>query len=166
MDIARGVPSPSTLSAFVEQQQNQDQSQSAASETTTSGRSTPATSSSDASKADPPFDFQKFLDQMKSRNAEIVAKYLKSCVAVLSVSILPLNFLISFLSNFAKRTFTVSDQVKIINDFLNVSGTSFPSSSNVLYFSLSSNPCESRKSGRMLPTPSSITRWRAWRNLS
>lgn len=26
-----------------------------------------------------------------------------------------------FLSNFAKRTFTVSDQVKIINDFLNVS---------------------------------------------
>ncbi|KAJ7917528.1 hypothetical protein B0H13DRAFT_1994834 [Mycena leptocephala] len=92
MDIARGVPSPSTLSAFVEQQQNQDQSQSAASETTTSGRSTPATSSSDA----------KILDQMKSRNAEIVAKYLKSCVA-----------------QFAKRTFTVSDQVKIINDFLN-----------------------------------------------
>lgn len=25
-----------------------------------------------------------------------------------------------FLSNFAKRTFTVSDQIKIINDFLNV----------------------------------------------
>ncbi|KAJ7043737.1 hypothetical protein C8F04DRAFT_1028802 [Mycena alexandri] len=105
MDIARGVPSPSTLSAFVEQQsqpQNQAQSQTTASEPTTSGRSTPATSSSDASKADPPFDFQKFLDQMKSRNAEIVAKYLKS-----------------FLSNFAKRTFTVSDQIKIINDFLN-----------------------------------------------
>ncbi|KAJ7879964.1 hypothetical protein B0H14DRAFT_3858242 [Mycena olivaceomarginata] len=116
MDVARGVPSPSTLSAFVEQQNQQPQSQdtstqsqdpstqSAASisETTTSGRSTPATSSSEASKADPPFDFQKFLDQMKSRNAEIVAKYLKS-----------------FLSNFAKRTFTVGDQVKIINDFLN-----------------------------------------------
>ncbi|KAJ6581649.1 hypothetical protein B0H19DRAFT_1116119 [Mycena capillaripes] len=108
VDVARGVPSPSTLSAFVEQQQqnpdqsqSQSQSQSAASETT-SGRSTPATSSSDASKVDPPFDFQKFLDQMKSRHAEIVAKYLKS-----------------FLSNFAKRTFTVSDQVKIINDFLN-----------------------------------------------
>lgn len=48
------------------------------------------------------FDFQKFLDQMKSRNAEPVSKYLRS-----------------FLSNFAKRTFTVSDQVKIINDFLN-----------------------------------------------
>ena len=26
-----------------------------------------------------------------------------------------------FLSNFAKRTFTVNDQVKLINDFLNVS---------------------------------------------
>ncbi|KAJ7504270.1 hypothetical protein B0H11DRAFT_1981447 [Mycena galericulata] len=104
MDVARGVPSPSTLSAFVEQQQQPQQTQdqqSAASETT-SGRSTPGTSSSDVGKADPPFDFQKFLDQMKTRHAEIVAKYLKS-----------------FLSNFAKRTFTVSDQVKIINDFLN-----------------------------------------------
>ncbi|KAJ7105475.1 hypothetical protein C8R43DRAFT_1046452 [Mycena crocata] len=104
MDIARGVPSPSTLTAFVEQQQqqqSQDPQPAAAastSETTTSGSSTP----SDASKADPPFDFQKFLDQMKTRHAEVVAKYLKS-----------------FLSNFAKRTFTVSDQVKIINDFLN-----------------------------------------------
>ncbi|KAF8216650.1 hypothetical protein K438DRAFT_1914512 [Mycena galopus ATCC 62051] len=106
LDVARGVPSPSTLSAFVEQQTQQPdtsaQSAASASETNASGRSTPATSSSETSKADPPFDFQKFLDQMKSRNSEIVAKYLKS-----------------FLSNFAKRTFTVSDQVKIINDFLN-----------------------------------------------
>ncbi|KAI0057428.1 hypothetical protein BV25DRAFT_1831100 [Artomyces pyxidatus] len=51
---------------------------------------------------DPPFDFQKFLDQMKSKSAEPVARYLRS-----------------FLSNFAKRTFTVTDQVKLINDFLN-----------------------------------------------
>ncbi|KAK7025183.1 vacuolar protein sorting-associated protein 9a [Favolaschia claudopus] len=109
MDVARGVPSPSTLSAFVEQQTQQPQNResitqapSSAGETSTSGRSTPGTSTSEASRGDPPFDFQKFLDQMKSRNAEIVAKYLKS-----------------FLSNFAKRTFTVSDQVKIINDFLN-----------------------------------------------
>lgn len=105
MDIARGVPSPSTLSAFVEQQQRQQaqpqqqHSQEASSESTTSGSSTPG---NDAGRADPPFDFQKFLDQMKSRHAEAVAKYLKS-----------------FLGNFAKRTFTVSDQVKIINDFLN-----------------------------------------------
>jgi hypothetical protein len=51
---------------------------------------------------DPPFDFQKFLDQMKTKSAEPVARYLRS-----------------FLSNFAKRTFTVTDQVKLINDFLN-----------------------------------------------
>ncbi|KAA1470201.1 hypothetical protein DENSPDRAFT_835935 [Dentipellis sp. KUC8613] len=51
--------------------------------------------------APPPFDFQKFLDQMKSKGAEPVARYLRS-----------------FLSNFSKRTFTVTDQVKLINDFL------------------------------------------------
>ncbi|CAK5283173.1 unnamed protein product [Mycena citricolor] len=108
MDIARPVPSPSTLSAFVEQQ-TQPPKPAPAIETTTivttststSRSSTPAASSS--STDPPPFDFQKFLDQMKSRHAEIVAKYLKS-----------------FLGNFAKRTFTVNDQIKIINDFLNV----------------------------------------------
>ena len=35
--------------------------------------------------------------------------------------LLPFNRHVSFLSNFAKRTFTVNDQVKIINDFLAVS---------------------------------------------
>ncbi|KAH9967182.1 hypothetical protein BC827DRAFT_1123296 [Russula dissimulans] len=51
---------------------------------------------------DPPFDFQKFLDQMKTKSAEPVARYLRS-----------------FLNNFSKRTFTVNDQIKLINDFLN-----------------------------------------------
>ncbi|TFK64094.1 hypothetical protein BDN72DRAFT_901836 [Pluteus cervinus] len=60
------------------------------------GRSTQAKPSSDQ------FDFQIFLDQLKSKSAEPVGKYLRS-----------------FLSNFAKRTFTMSDQVKIIGDFLN-----------------------------------------------
>jgi Rab5 GDP/GTP exchange factor len=32
---------------------------------------------------DPPFDFQKFLDQMKSKSAEPVARYLRSCVLLL-----------------------------------------------------------------------------------
>ncbi|KAJ7623156.1 hypothetical protein FB45DRAFT_1061115 [Roridomyces roridus] len=107
MDVAQGVPTPSTLSSFIEQQQqppqeSQHQDPQSASTETTSGTNTPGTSSTQADKGDPPFDFQKFLDQMKSRHAEIVARYLKS-----------------FLSNFAKRTFTVNDQVKIINDFLN-----------------------------------------------
>jgi Rab5 GDP/GTP exchange factor len=31
------------------------------------------------------------------------------------------NFACRFLSNFSKRTFTINDQIKIINDFLNVS---------------------------------------------
>lgn len=35
-------------------------------------------SSKDGKGGDPPFDFQKFLDQMKSKSAEPVAKYLKS----------------------------------------------------------------------------------------
>lgn len=29
---------------------------------------------------DPPFDFQKFLDQMKTKSAEPIARYLRSCV--------------------------------------------------------------------------------------
>lgn len=37
------------------------------------------------------------------------------------MTLLPFNRHVSFLSNFAKRTFTVNDQVKIINDFLAVS---------------------------------------------
>ncbi|KAH7098250.1 hypothetical protein BKA62DRAFT_622949 [Auriculariales sp. MPI-PUGE-AT-0066] len=48
-----------------------------------------------------PFDFQRFLEQMKMRSAEPVAKYLRS-----------------FLSNFSKKTFTVNDQVKLIHNFL------------------------------------------------
>ncbi|VDB90681.1 unnamed protein product [Peniophora sp. CBMAI 1063] len=53
-------------------------------------------------EGDPPaFDFQRFLDQMKLKSAEPIAKYLRS-----------------FLNNFTKRTFTVADQIKLINDFL------------------------------------------------
>jgi hypothetical protein len=84
---------------------------------------------------DPPFDFQKFLDQMKTKSAEPVARYLRSFVPnfvrFLALRLMPLES--RFLSNFAKRTFTVSDQIKLINDFLNVgdllSETSQPDSS-------------------------------------
>ncbi|KAH7335438.1 hypothetical protein B0J17DRAFT_770054 [Rhizoctonia solani] len=47
------------------------------------------------------FDFQKFLDQLKSRPADPVAKYLRS-----------------FLHNFSKKNFTVNDQIKLVHDFL------------------------------------------------
>ncbi|KAF7308905.1 hypothetical protein MKEN_01091000 [Mycena kentingensis (nom. inval.)] len=92
---ARAVPSPSKLSGFVEQQTREGGDEPPPQ----SNQSTPPPPT--APGEPPPFDFQRFLDQMKSRHAEVVAKYLKS-----------------FLSNFSKRTFTVGDQVKIIQDFL------------------------------------------------
>lgn len=68
-----------------------------------SGTSSPRPGKDRAMKDEPPpFDFQLFLDQMKSRSAEPVAKYLRS-----------------FLSNFAKKSLAVHDQVKVINEFLN-----------------------------------------------
>ncbi|KAI1174895.1 hypothetical protein F4777DRAFT_598878 [Nemania sp. FL0916] len=48
-----------------------------------------------------PFDFHRFLDQLKHKKADPVARYLKS-----------------FLTEFAKRQWMVHEQVKIISDFL------------------------------------------------
>ncbi|KZT69321.1 hypothetical protein DAEQUDRAFT_669973 [Daedalea quercina L-15889] len=115
LETATSVPSPATLSSFAQQQTAPptrppmvDPENSSATEVTGgSGRSTPGIQDLErdrgkaVDKDNPPFDFQKFLDQMKLKGAEPVAKYLRS-----------------FLSNFAKRTFTVTDQVKLINDFL------------------------------------------------
>lgn len=107
LDTAKAVPSATHSSFEVQQDTSRD-----ASTTTPNSLPTRPTTQSRSGTTSPvlggkekdeiSFDFQKFLDQMKSRNAEPVSKYLRS-----------------FLSNFAKRTFTVSDQVKIINDFLN-----------------------------------------------
>ncbi|CAE6441764.1 unnamed protein product [Rhizoctonia solani] len=47
------------------------------------------------------FDFQRFLDQLKSRPAEPVAKYLRS-----------------FLNTFSMKSSTVNDQIRIVHDFL------------------------------------------------
>jgi len=106
LDAAKAAPALPTLSSS-EMQQHIPQDDSI---TAPDGSTTPPTIRSRSSSPAPggnereeiPFDFQKFLDQMKSRGAEPVSRYLRS-----------------FLSNFAKRTFTVNDQVKIINDFLN-----------------------------------------------
>ncbi|KAG8834952.1 hypothetical protein FRC17_006255 [Serendipita sp. 399] len=62
---------------------------------------TPARSDSRARSGEGQFDFQKFLDQLKTRSAEPVAQFLRS-----------------FLNHFSKRTFTVSDQVKLVQQFL------------------------------------------------
>ncbi|KAH6915834.1 guanine nucleotide exchange factor Vps9 [Coprinopsis sp. MPI-PUGE-AT-0042] len=108
IDAARSVPSPATLSSFASQQDaSRPSSNPRAVDALTvsdaraeagSGTASPSPSNKTAEGA---FDFQIFLDQMKTRSAEPVSKYLRS-----------------FLSNFSKRTFTVNDQVKIINDFL------------------------------------------------
>lgn len=70
---------------------------------------------------DLPFDFQTFLDQMKSKSAEPVAKYLRRYHTVLSSFDMPtyLSFT-SFLTNFSRKTFSVNDQIKLIQDFLDV----------------------------------------------
>ncbi|KAL4062589.1 hypothetical protein J3A83DRAFT_4363455 [Scleroderma citrinum] len=128
MDTAKPIapPSPRTVTSFAAQQQQPPAQPTAPSplsnrvpvqsdnniEKSQPSQDPPATmltsldsgsgSETPRKEKDPSFDFQKFLDQMKSRSVEPVAKYLRS-----------------FLSNFAKRTFTANDQVKIINDFLN-----------------------------------------------
>ncbi|KAG1725754.1 hypothetical protein EDB19DRAFT_1754410 [Suillus lakei] len=122
MDAAKPIatPSPATMSSFAQQQ-----SQCAASSplskqiplpsdytalksqsapdtrSATPAIASPSGSESPRKDKDPSFNFQKFLDQMKTRGAEPLGKYVRS-----------------FLSNFTKRPFTVNDQIKIINDFL------------------------------------------------
>ncbi|KIM44474.1 hypothetical protein M413DRAFT_442446 [Hebeloma cylindrosporum] len=104
---ANVVPSPSTLSSFASQQEIPRSERLDNGKAVASGTSTPTNQSGNGAASPVPkpndggFDFQKFLDQMKTKSADPVSKYLRS-----------------FLSNFAKRTFTVKDQVKIINDFL------------------------------------------------
>ncbi|WBW72071.1 GEF Vps901 [Schizosaccharomyces osmophilus] len=63
----------------------------------------PSTSNgySETEIGEPVFDFHRFLEQLRSSPAEPVAKYLKS-----------------FLSEFLKRRWSVSYQVKLIQDFL------------------------------------------------
>lgn len=89
LDSAAAVPSPATLSSFAQQQSAPqprplDDAPSAGNQATASGsgRSTP---SGKAKESEPPsFDFQRFLDQMKLKGAEPVAKFLRSYVSVSS----------------------------------------------------------------------------------
>ena len=50
------------------------------------------------------FDFNFFLEQMRNKSAEPIAKYLRS-----------------FLREFGKKHWNVNDQIRVINDFLDVS---------------------------------------------
>lgn len=88
IDMATTISSP-TISTFAQQQkqtrsQSQQPAQNRHSQKIPTSVSTPiarASSERDRDKDEPiPFDFQKFLDQMKSKAAEPVAKYLRSYV--------------------------------------------------------------------------------------
>lgn len=90
LDAAASVPSPATISSFATQQQappipppKPESEQVSPASTGRSTPITPARTRSMDSNGDPPqFDFQKFLDQMKLKSAEPVAKYLRSYVSV------------------------------------------------------------------------------------
>ncbi|KAG0709430.1 hypothetical protein DFH29DRAFT_793610 [Suillus ampliporus] len=127
VDAAKPIatPSPATIASFA-QQQSQSTAPSPLSKqiplpsdhivfktqsapdtrSATPAIASPTGSESPRKDKDPSFNFQKFLDQMKSKGAEPLGKYVRS-----------------FLSNFTKRTFTVNDQIKIINDFLSFIAT-------------------------------------------
>ncbi len=74
------VLSPNTISSFATQQQVKSSIDLSKGKETQSTTAPPASGSSSGGDDSPSFDFQKFLDQIKSRSAEPVAKYLRSCV--------------------------------------------------------------------------------------
>ncbi|KAG0024245.1 hypothetical protein BGZ81_007763 [Podila clonocystis] len=75
-----------------------------ASETTgskSSGKGTVSSSTSEPKPKEIPFDFHKFLEQMRHRSAMPITRYFQS-----------------FLKEFDKKPWTVNEQIKIIQDFL------------------------------------------------
>jgi len=88
-DAAKPVPSPATLSSFAEQQHRSSSPRPSQPPASDPHQDAPKPS---GPVEEPAFDFQKFLDQMKTRSAEPVAKYLKSCVPCYLVASPALNF--------------------------------------------------------------------------
>ncbi|WVF67435.1 hypothetical protein IAT40_002191 [Kwoniella sp. CBS 6097] len=70
-------------------------------ESSSSVLDTPASAAGVGGEKEASFNFSGFLKDLRTKSAEPVAKYLKS-----------------FLSNFAKKPFTVNEQIKLIHDFL------------------------------------------------
>jgi len=71
---------------------------------------------------EPTFNFSGFLKDLRMKSAEPIAKYLKRYVGLLSspMSLGGVLMVYSFLTNFAKKPFTVNEQIKLIHDFLAV----------------------------------------------
>jgi hypothetical protein len=77
---AMAVPSPSTLASFSNQQDSARSEPAHTGISTVSGSSTPSHGGDGTSTkpSDTTFDFQIFLDQMKTRSADPVSRYLRS----------------------------------------------------------------------------------------
>ena len=169
---AKAMLSQSTSSSFASQHGNSppdrldttklsaSRSEFSALNSSGSGTVSPITKPTDGA-----FDFQRFLDQMKSKSADPVSKYLRSYVWSFRNFLHPITLYFRFLSNFAKRTFTVNDQVKIINDFLNVGILFIEQASFSKIFSLLQPKCESAMCGKTFRMSILKTPWKAWRNL-
>lgn len=87
IDTAKAVPSPTTISALAREQvqpPHDPETSSAVDRLHTppggSGTASPSLPGHPGQPKEPTFDFQKFLDQMKMKPAEPVAKYLRSYV--------------------------------------------------------------------------------------
>ena len=72
---------------------------------------------------EPTFNFSGFLKDLRMKSAEPIAKYLKRFVSSLLWKEGERRKCAddSFLTNFAKKPFTVNEQIKLIYDFLAVS---------------------------------------------
>ncbi|KAJ3369576.1 hypothetical protein GGF31_005093 [Allomyces arbusculus] len=88
----------------------------------------PSTSSSSSSPAPVPFDFGHFLEQMRDRRALPLTKYFRS-----------------FLREFTKRGWTVTEQVKIVHDFLEF--MTVQTSKNELFANASDQELENAREG-------------------
>lgn len=103
LDVAKPIASPSTLSFVVQQDQraefSEDERSPVLSTANSLARSDVSTvrdsrdgGGNGSKSAEGQFDFQKFLDQMKTRSADPVSKYLRSCVSFFFLSLVLLIF--------------------------------------------------------------------------
>ena len=84
IDVAKAVPSPATLSSFAAQQDQRphdpENSSAVARSSTPGGNRSESPRLGREQDKEPTFDFQKFLDQMKLKGADPIAKFLRSYV--------------------------------------------------------------------------------------
>ena len=127
---------------------------------------------------EPPFNFPGFLKDLRLKSAEPVARYLKRCASRLwgggvgwGASLLALT--LSFLNNFAKKQFSVNEQIKLIHDFLEVrwsharlGAAQHPSTPSLTYTSSSMARCDFVSRGNRSPRQNLTMPWKRWKSWS